>query len=178
MITLTDEGVGARDYTAPECESGSDDRPVGIHSDLYSAAKVLWSAITSQKAFAREQPVFRHRSMREMFPSQTETWHLIRIFEKTIRENPENRFSTTRRVLDLIHETRFLVQGGYPPLEDAGRRCPSCGCTELTDLPDAQLMYMRSMSTQKASSLMCKYCGLLSCATRRSWRKTSKTGVN
>lgn len=53
-ITLTDENVGARNYTSPECEFG-DEADVGIHSDIYSAAKVLWSAITSKRAFARPE---------------------------------------------------------------------------------------------------------------------------
>ncbi len=47
LITLTDENVGARNYTSPECEFG-DDSEVGVYSDIYSSAKVLWSAITSR----------------------------------------------------------------------------------------------------------------------------------
>ena len=51
-----DEGVGTVNYMAPECESGSDD-VIGIGADLYSAGKILWSAITGLKAFSRENPV-------------------------------------------------------------------------------------------------------------------------
>ena len=159
MITLADEGVGARNYTAPECESGSDDLPIGIHSDLYSAAKVLWSAITSQEAFAREQPVFRHRSMIKIFPSQTETWHLRRIFEMTIRGNPEHRFKTTSHVRDQIRELRYLIQAGYPPLEDTWGRCPSCGRKNLTDFPKSHLVFGSSRQDANFSALMCKICG-------------------
>ena len=46
MITLVDENVGARNYTSPECEAGNDES-IGVNSDIYSAAKVLWSSITS-----------------------------------------------------------------------------------------------------------------------------------
>ncbi len=159
MITLTDEGVGARDYTAPECESGNSDRPIGIHSDLYSAAKVLWTAITSQKAFAREQPVFRHRSMKEMFPERTETWHLTSIFEKTIREAPEDRFQSTHDVLCLIREVRYLIQQGFPPLEDVGERCPSCGRKDVKKIPDSHSVfgYIRRVDFV---SYQCNSCGL------------------
>ena len=159
MITLTDEGVGARNYTAPECESGSVDRPIGTFSDIYSAAKVLWSSITSQSAFAREQPVFRHRSMNEVFPLQSETWHLTRIFKVTIREDPEHRCKTTRPVRGLIRELRYLIQGGFPPLEDIANRCPSCGNRGLVDFPDAPQVFGNPLPIERVWAHMCKSCG-------------------
>ena len=158
MITLVDEGVGARYYASPECEEGLDS-DIGTHSDTYSAAKVLWSAITSQQAFPREAPVFGVKSMSVLFPNQPETWHLIRIFEKTIRQRPEDRFQGFRRVLTEIRELRYLIQGGYPPLEDIRYRCPSCGRKCLTDYLEASRVYLQSRSIKKASALMCEYCG-------------------
>ena len=64
-ISLTGESLGTRNYAAPECESGNDSN-IDIRSDIYSAAKVLWSAITSREAFAREEPVFQNLSMRDL----------------------------------------------------------------------------------------------------------------
>ena len=84
LITLVDENVGARNYTSPECEAGNDES-IGVRSDIYSAAKVLWAAITSRQAFAREEPAFRDRSMEAIFPELPETWHLAHIFKFTIR---------------------------------------------------------------------------------------------
>jgi len=85
-ITLVDEGVGTVNYMAPECESGSDER-TGIGADLYSAGKILWSAITGLKAFSRENPAFNGKSMPEMFPEDPSTWHLHHIFLGTIRRD-------------------------------------------------------------------------------------------
>lgn len=158
MITLADEGVGARYYASPECEAASDSE-IGTHSDFYSAAKVLWSVITSRQAFARETPVFGDRSMRALFPKQTETWHLTRIFEKTIRQNREDRFLFIRNVFDLIHELRYLIQSGFPPLEDTVRRCPSCGNKSLTDFAEAHLVFGSSRPSEKISALVCEDCG-------------------
>jgi len=59
-ITLADEGVGTINYMAPECESGATGN-IGAHSDLYSAGKILWSAVTGQRAFAREKPAFTYK---------------------------------------------------------------------------------------------------------------------
>ena len=115
MITLVDENVGARNYTSPECEAGNDDS-IGVHSDMYSAGKVLWAAITSRQAFAREEPAFRDRSMEKIFPAQPETWHLAYIFEKTIRRSPADRYRSTGEILQLTREVRYIVQRGFPPL--------------------------------------------------------------
>ena len=130
MITLTDEDVGTRNYTSPECEAGTDTK-VGVHSDIYSASKVLWSAITSQRAFAREAPVFGDRSMERMFPTQPETWHLAHIFEKTIRQKAEDRFGKTSQLFERIRDVRHVVQRGLPPVGDVKDRCPSCGWRRL-----------------------------------------------
>jgi len=126
LITFVDEDVGTRNYTSPECENGYESK-TGVWSDMYSASKVLWSVITSQRAFAREEAVFRNRSMTAMFPSKPETWHLSRIFEQTIRDNPTNRFSNANELLSRIDSLRNIVQQGFPPLEFVGHRCPSCG---------------------------------------------------
>lgn len=157
IITLADEGVGARNYTSPECESG-DDSAIDVRSDIYSAAKVLWSAITSQRAFAREEPAFKGRSMKDVFPTKTETWHLTLIFEKTIRRRPDVRFSSTDEVLDLLHEVRYVIQNGYPPLEDIKSRCPSCGWKSIGEFPDASQVF-GPPHRRNFAAFQCRLCG-------------------
>jgi serine/threonine protein kinase len=92
-ITLVDEAVGTMNYMAPECESGSEG-VIGVGAGLYSAGKILWSAITGLKAFSRESPVFTTKSMPEVFPDNPKTWHLHHIFEKTIRRDWRNRWGS------------------------------------------------------------------------------------
>ena len=126
LITLAGENLGTRNYAPPECGSGSTYQ-MGIHTDIYSAAKVLWSTITSERVFDRENAILSNKSMENMFPHNEETWHLNRIFRKTIRENPSDRFDRTELVLLHINEVRHAVKGGFPPLEAIKTRCPSCG---------------------------------------------------
>jgi serine/threonine protein kinase len=47
VATLTDEGVGARNFMAPECEAGveGDSSP---RSDLYSLGKILWCMMSGE----------------------------------------------------------------------------------------------------------------------------------
>jgi serine/threonine protein kinase len=157
VLTLVDEDVGTRNYTAPECESGNDTE-IGIHSDLYSAGKVLWSSITSQRAFAREKPVFGNRGLDIMFPNNPLTWHLNLIFEKTIRANPQNRLSKTETVLKLIQEVRYLVERGFPPMEEIAKRCPSCGRSNVGDFPLGYTVF-GNPNPQGVQNFLCKDCG-------------------
>src|SRR5262249_44469774 len=132
LLTLVDEDVGVRNYTAPECEAGNDTQ-IGIQSDLYSAGKVLWSVITSQRVFAREEPAFTAKAMSHVFPAIPDTWHLTSIFEQTVRSNPSDRCRTAADLLQRINEVRYLIEHGYPPLEQLAERCPACGRKTLTD---------------------------------------------
>lgn len=157
IITLADEDVGTRNYTAPECGSG-DDSTIGVHSDIYSAAKVLWSAINSQQAFDREKHAFQGRSMEKMLPDMPETWHLTRIFEKTIRERPEDRLRESSEVLNLINEVRFLIKANFPPLEEVAERCPSCGCKDIGEF-DSGYVVFGNPNPRGVYSALCHQCG-------------------
>ena len=157
-ITLTDESFGTRNYAAPECEAGNDS-DITVRSDIYSAAKVLWSAITSKEAFAREQPVFQNLSMKEMFPNSPETWILDLIFERSIRKEPENRFPYTVAALDLVGELIDFFQRGHSSVEDTMLRCPGCGCKNKRTSRDrrARGQFAPEDDTE---SFICFLCGL------------------
>lgn len=132
-ITLLDEAVGAVNYMAPECESGATGE-IDFRSDLYSAGKVLWAAVTNQNAFAREKPVFNDKSMYAL-SKNIESWHLHRIFEGTIRHNPGNRFPSVEEAIGACGVVNAAINGGYPPLELLITRCPVCGIGELATDP-------------------------------------------
>ena len=157
MITLADEDVGTRNYTSPECESGTEST-IGIHSDIYSASKVLWSVITSRRAFAREESAFNNLSMQQLFLTRTETWHLPHIFEKGIRRRAEDRLQRTAEVLEGVREVRYIVQRGFPPLEEIALRCPSCGWKYLMSFPRGHEVF-GNPNPQGMTSLKCDLCG-------------------
>ena len=158
VLTLVDENVGARNYISPECEAGNDSE-IGSHSDLYSAAKVLWSAITSRQAFPREQAVFGSLSMDQIFPDHPETWHLGHIFEKTIRQNPGDRCRKMSEVVVLVDELRYLVKGGFPPLKEVEDRCPSCGRNKtVVDFRQGYIVF-GNPNPPGVKALMCNNCG-------------------
>lgn len=157
-ISLTGESFGTRKYAAPECESGND-TDITICSDIYSAAKVIWSAITSRESFAREEPVFQNLSMKEVFPHTPETWPLALIFEKSIRKKPEDRFSGTNEALDLVQELSSFFQRGHSSVEGIMLRCPGCGWKNDRRIPDPTLRYSYNLQ-RDSEHFTCDFCGL------------------
>ncbi|MBW1939431.1 MAG: serine/threonine protein kinase [Deltaproteobacteria bacterium] len=157
-ITLIDEGVGTVNYMAPECESGSDDL-IGVGADLYSAGKIMWSAITGLKAFSRENPVFKAKSMTKMFPDNPKTWHLHHIFEKTVRHDWRNRWGTGTLAESAAKQVRFIIESGYPPLEEIGPRCPICGVGELSEFSGSHNVF-GNPNPRGIVALQCTYCGI------------------
>ena len=167
LITLTDENVGTRNYTSPECEFG-EDTEVGVHSDIYSAAKVLWSAITSRRAFAREEPVFGNQSMESIFPTKPDSWHLMLIFEKTIRRQPSDRWQSTREVLEEIAEVKYIIRRGFPPLKEVGKRCPNCGAKNIAPLSHPEVL-VTNHNPAVVSPMICNTCGLMFVRNKFIW---------
>ncbi|MCF8144247.1 MAG: serine/threonine protein kinase [Deltaproteobacteria bacterium] len=157
-ITLIDEGVGTINYMAPECESVSEGM-IGIGADLYSAGKILWSAITSLKAFSRENPAFNDKSMPEMFPDNPSTWHLHHIFEKTIRREWRNRWGSAIEAKAVAKRVRSIIESGYPPLEEIGPRCPICGFGELSGFEQSHAVF-GNPNPRGIESRQCTYCGV------------------
>ena len=158
-ITLTGDHFGTRYYAPPEC-GPQDSTPVKIYTDIYSAAKVLWSAITSKRVFDREEKVFNETSMKSMFPNKMETWHLNRIFQKTIRQDPNDRHSKSEEVLFQISDVKRIVRGGYPPQEVANLFCPSCGQKQVGRFDDGYIVFSNPPRSN-ASPRECKACGFV-----------------
>ncbi|MDE0181722.1 MAG: protein kinase [Caldilineaceae bacterium] len=158
-ITMTGENVGTRLYAPLECSAGSR-FSIGTHTDIYSAAKILWSAITSRVALDREADYQDHGSMREMFPNSETTWHLRRIFENTIQEDPANRDSKTATTLYRIREVRLAVSGGYSPKETVALRCPSCGIRNVKPSQSPHHLFGQ-FTTGRYSMSECQECGFI-----------------
>lgn len=184
-ITLTDENVGTPDFMAPECGSGSEHTP-GPQSDVYSLGKLLWSMVTGQTAFHREQPAFRAKSLSRVLPDHPDTWHLTSIFERTIRRDPKNRFKDMNAMATFCRSLASDIVGKYPPLERLSEQCPSCGERQLRDLPQSET-YDRGWTSDEVRSIKnsgfnssyflikrCESCGLLTLRGRATLERRIK----
>ncbi len=157
-ITLSDEGVGTINYMAPECESGSNES-IKIGADLYSAGKILWSAITGNRAFAREKPVFTSKSMSDIFPENPSAWHLFHIFKKTTRNDWRERWGSAEYAISASKFVRTLISNGYPPIEIITQRCPVCGVGELDSFQGSHMVF-GNPNPQGIGAVQCSYCGI------------------
>lgn len=157
-ITLSNEGVGTLNYMAPECESGSDER-IAIGADLYSTGKILWSAITGNRAFAREKAVFAKQSMSDIFPENPSSWHLFHIFQKTIRHDWRERWGSAKYAISSAVFVKNLIKNGYPPLEIITHRCPICGVGELDSFQGSHMVF-GNPNPSGISAVQCSYCGI------------------
>lgn len=159
-ITLMDEGVGTINYMAPECESGAGGE-VSFKSDLYSAGKILWSAITNQFAFSRESLVFNQKSLRAL-SRNIQTWHLHHIFERTIRHSPNDRFESPAEAFKYIKLVTDTIRFGFPPLEVLEKRCRVCYFGEVDSPPSwpgSADHPFRNPLPHGLVPVTCNYCG-------------------
>ena len=163
-ITLSNEGVGTPNYMAPECESGAAGDP-DFTADLYSAGKILWSAIANSHAFSRESSAFNAKSMKTIFPDTPEIWHFHHIFEKTIRHSQSDR-STIEDALAIARRVRFLIMSGFPPLEFIQEVCPVCGVGKLGSGQGLHGVF-GNPNPNGIYSYQCSYCGMCFAINRK-----------
>jgi len=172
FLTLLGEGVGARHYCAPECDSGVSGR-ASIASDLYSAGKVLWAAVTSRGAFAREQPVFENCSMQALFPLKRELWHLSEVFAGTIRTDPADRWHSTFEARVITEALIHLVTHGYLSVEAMARSCPICGWGSVF-LFDKGFQIFHNPMPEGIEAIRCDHCGWIGARDRTILNATLK----
>lgn len=134
-VTLTDEAVGARGYTAPELEDGRVNI-VSKKSDTYSLGKLLYWLL-SGRGISREQYRDREWDLRKWNPTANGgfgDWdniymeHVNRLLDKMIVIDPNERFHVDSIAL-LTEDAMRLIKKEYNPIaKDIDLpRCLYCG---------------------------------------------------
>lgn len=131
-ITLTEEVLGARGYTAPEVEKSS--RDVSTKADIYSLGKILYWLL-SGKHLPRED--YRDPKFDLKQPT-IDTWtrldcknvymeHVNYLLDALISVDPENRVNIKSLKVG-IRRAQYLIEGKFPPMgEDIKHPCKYCG---------------------------------------------------
>ena len=168
-LTTTNEGLGTRCYNAPECGAGAS-LPISFKSDLYSAAKILWSVVVGAWAFERETPVFGRCSMPNMFPGNHDCWHLHEIFEHTIRESPEDRLLSASHALQFSQQLLAVIQRKLTPFAKIPRSCSTCGFGNPEVLPMSEQFHQ--VFGKDVFAFRCDRCGTVSFRDNEMWKKS------
>lgn len=161
-VTQTDENFGTLNYRAPECAPHSG-TPFTITTDLYSAGKIVWSAMTDRQVFEREKPVFGACSMRDMFPDHPNRWHLQRLFERTIRLAPVNRFPNGTEARIFAEQIYNMMATHVLPIEQLLYHCPVCRMGKLVAaekvVSRGSYLIFGNTQAEGVASYACDNCG-------------------
>ncbi len=125
-MTLVDEAVGARRFTAPELEDGrADDVTPAV--DVYSLGKILYWLMADGFVFDRE----KHRHERFDLTREKKTPTMFWVYElldKTIAENPSKRFPDAVTLATRVEEVIKNIEINAHPLDlESPQPCLYCG---------------------------------------------------
>lgn len=170
-VTLVDEAVGARNYTAPELEDGRSDL-VNKSVDVYSLGKILYWII-SGRIFSREkhrefewnltnknQDVASYKLEQRAFINELLDW--------SVASSPDNRFTNARHFKAHVERTIRRIKNGAHPIDtDVYHICNYCGIghykkyndTEETNSDKIERFGIRHVDQSKWMLFHCDYCG-------------------
>jgi len=129
-ITLTDEGVGARNFMAPECEAGTEG-DTSARSDTYSLGKVLWCMFTGERAFAREKPGFTNKIATNAMPDDPIAGFIVEAMLQSVRRDALHRLKTAEDFAKVCRSFSSRIRAGGAHVSFVAVRCPACRSTNI-----------------------------------------------
>lgn len=126
QVTLSNEGVGSRNFIAPEMESGQHNLgEPSDRTDVYSLGKVIYWMLSGGNEFARED----YPSLADVLKDQRFE-HVHRLLEQMVIREPAKRLQG-HEVREKLEMTSSLVEGNFAPLSPSvGIQCRFCGVGE------------------------------------------------
>ena len=162
LVTLSEEGVGSKNFIAPEMESGGSGEISGA-VDVYSLAKVLYWIVSGGRLIARDG----HRNGANYLVSSISRQrfeHVHMFLDKFLQAGPKNRKSLDEFGKGLS-ELVTLVEGDFAPLEkDFEIRCRFCGIGAYQRSKNKPGWGISELSLNVPSgndivAMWCQYCG-------------------
>jgi serine/threonine protein kinase len=173
-ITLTDEAVGARRYTAPELEDGRGN--AGPQADVYSLGKILYWLMAG-RVFDRE----KHRDPKWLLTGElfdlpdykvAEFAFVNELLDRSIVDEPSKRFADATHFRANLDRAIWRIQRHTHTLDMAEPQiCNFCGIgyykdvgnSALRDQPygydEVERFGIRHMDSAQWLVLWCNHCG-------------------
>lgn len=174
-ITLTDEAVGARKYTAPELEDGRTDI-VGPQADVYSLGKILYWLIAG-RIYDRE----KHRTSNWSLTGKlvdapdykrADLAFVNELLDRSVTQEPGVRFSDANHFRANLDRAIWRIQRHAHVLDlTEPQICNFCGIGEYKDVgnsmlgsepfgyDDVERFGIRHVGGAKWLVLWCNHCG-------------------
>ncbi len=134
-LTETIEQVGARFFMAPELADGRSDE-ITPRSDVYSLGKLLYWLVRG-KVFDREKFSIGDWDLRKDSKADHTINFIYEIFEKTIIENPQNRFEDANQLANEVDKIiEILEKNGHFLDISLTQKCLFCAKGEYEKFHD------------------------------------------
>lgn len=162
LVTLSDAGMGSKNFIAPEMEAGGTGN-VSEAVDVYSLAKMLYWMVSGGRVLGREN----HRGGANNLAATIDRQrfeHLHKFLDRFLQMDPSERESLISfgvRLKDLV----MLIDGDFVPLDPKlAIRCRFCGLGTYErsvkplgySIPDAGLQVPAS---ERVAAMWCNHCG-------------------
>ncbi len=179
VVTLTDEGVGARNFMAPECEAGIEGN-TSAQSDIYSLGKLLWCMITGQRPFARERPGFTNKSVLQLFPGHPGAGFVTEVMLSSVRQDSKDRSKDAEQFALACREAGSSIRAGRNHVSYLHDRCTACSSLRVKESQgriespyrlDAYIFIGNTANNPHAFLKFCVDCGHISVYDRRPFQK-------
>ena len=161
LHTLADEGLGSRDFAAPELVAGAT-HSSGFYSDSYSLGKLLYWMVTGGGFFAREE--FEPALSRVPNDRGVERSYVRGLLSRTVLVSPERRASA-ESLREDVGVVKRLIRLGVNMVGTKDQTCPICRQGTLRRRTGFEIRE-RGFSPQGTPAehfrlLHCDYCGYL-----------------
>ncbi|MFL6200607.1 MAG: serine/threonine protein kinase [Thermoanaerobaculia bacterium] len=174
-VTLTDEAVGARKYTAPELEDGRTDL-IGAQADVYSLGKILYRLMAG-RIFDREKhrdPTWNLTGEQVDLPDykRAELAFVNELLDHSVVQDLGRRFSDANHFRANLDRAIFRIQRHAHTLDlKEPQICNFCGLGQYKDVGNSMLgdepygydeverFGIRHVDGAKWLILWCNYCG-------------------
>jgi hypothetical protein len=161
-VTLTGEGMGSRNFIAPEMESGQRDlgEPTD-RTDVYSLGKVLYWMLSGGLEFAREN--HRKKNLVDLLGPQAFE-HVHALLNEMVATDPRSRIPS-KYLKERLEKMASLVEGNFAPLSPSiGIQCRFCGIGTYKSLAARPGYSIPSVGLALAAGtdvriLQCGHCG-------------------
>jgi len=163
-LTLTDEAVGARRFTAPELADGRAD-VVSARADVYSIGKLVYWLLNGGRVFDREQHRDQHYDLARRDGGDPRLEHVNRLLDNMITLEVSRRYADAGAAAGAVRKVAEMLAQDVRVLDaDLPQRCAFCSVGEyatvqLGDPTAVSNFGLKPVATSDWRALVCQNCG-------------------